>query len=250
MNWLGFSTKGAILSVINQATGLSLLEVRLVSCDGSCSPMVLARSTAWNILNLRLSLLGLCLLALFCLLALAGCDQSKLAPSPPPTPLTAEERFENFLVALKEQVEPHDSFSTPGDGEGTASASWEAQVSHQLIPAVDGKPMRAVLSIHRKSEVTVLLPEPGGDEERAKKAAQDEEQRKLAKEFVPELLEATGGGNSASRIASSSIRTLPNNDVSQYEMQYNGKMWEMVTPLDPNERPFTTAAIKLALSRQ
>lgn len=207
--------------------------------------MVFARSTAWKNVYPSMTLLGV-----VCLLTSVGCDQQEMTPTPPPAPLSAEEHFENFLVALKEQVEPHDSFSTPSNGEASASASWEARVSHQLIPAAEGKPMRAVLSIHRKSEVTVLLPEPNEEDAKAK-AAKDEKQMALAKEFVPELLEATSSvGNSASRVASSPIRTLPDQDVSQYEMQYNGTRWEVLTQLDTNEYPFTVAAIKLALERQ
>ncbi len=212
--------------------------------------MAFACSTAWNHLAQNFSSRNL-LLGLICFLAtnFVGCYDQKQAPTPPPAPLTAEERFENFISILKEQVEPHDSFSASGDGTASASASWEAQVSYQLIPPADGKPMRAVLSIHRKSEVTVLLPEPS-EEESAAKAEKDEKQLALAKEFVPELVEATKGGNPASRVASSPIRTLPDQDVSQYEMQYNGERWEVLTPLDSNEKPFTAAAIKLALARQ
>ena len=45
------------------------------------------------------------LLLACCLTAAIGCDTSPPPPAPAPRPLTAEERFENFMAALNRQID-------------------------------------------------------------------------------------------------------------------------------------------------
>ncbi len=212
-------------------------------------------------LNQRSSTLKCCLLASVCLLfpiLIIGCAQEtvtevKVAEKKPATP---EEKFEKFLTELKKLVESRNSYSSvvPGlaadSGSPTTTLNWSAKVSHQLVPPKEGKPHRAMVTIYRNTEVTVVIPS-NDSEEIEKERVQEEQEFKLAKEYMPELVDANGvAGNPVSKAAAPSIETLPDKDVTSYELEYQNGKWVLLTPIDGIEYPFTSSAFDMALRLQ
>ena len=188
-----------------------------------------------------------------------GCDQGATNSEvevPVEKVADPEEQFDRFITELKKLVESRSSYSSivPSIGsEGgptTTSLSWSARVGHQLIPPKEGKPYRAMVTVFRNTEVTVVLP-PKSKEQIEKEKAEEAKKYDLAKEHMPELVNATGiTDNPASKLAKPSIDSIPDKDVTNYELEFQNDRWVLLTPIDKIKYPFTSSAFDSALRLQ
>lgn len=188
-----------------------------------------------------------------------GCDQgadNAEVEIPVQKVADPEEQFDRFITELKKLVESRSSYSSivpsmgSESGSATTSLSWSARVGHQLIPPKEGKPYRAMVTVFRNTEVTVVVP-PKSKEQVEREKAEEARDFKLAKEHMPELVNATGiADNPASKIAKPSIESIPDKDVTNYELEFQKDRWVLLTPIDKIKYPFTSSAFDTALRLQ
>ena len=188
-----------------------------------------------------------------------GCDQGSNdveVEMPVKKVANPEEQFDKFIAELKKLVESRSSYSSivpslgAADASATTSLSWSARVGHQLIPPKDGKPYRAMVTVFRNTEVTVVVP-PKSKEQIQNEKSEEAKEFDLAKQHMPELVDATGvADNPASKIAKPTIESIPDKDVTNYELEYQNEEWILLTPIDKIKYPFTSSAFEMALRLQ
>jgi hypothetical protein len=184
-----------------------------------------------------------------------GCDgpppPAPAAPANEPAPPTPEKRFAAFLEAFtrqlnNDQIRGNAAVMTRGDDPNGPTAQWKTEVTHEVLPpSADGAPRRAKLRVTTTSKVTVVI---------KRKSVDDEE----GEEEDSERSDADRDGQTAPRsstktvplVADSPMKTLPSEQVSDYDFEFRDGRWVLLTEIDREKEPFTAVTMDYALNRQ
>ncbi len=191
---------------------------------------------------------------------LSGCPKTPpkpVTPVEPPKPM-AQVRFERIAEDMKRIVGDDDPRLNRDTGvPGGGNAEWSRELTQQLEPPkTEGDNYRGKITITTRYKLTVFTKknnkkddkeESGSESNNADPLDPTGEGTDSLGPGMPELPESVGG---SLLTADSPIKTMDNEKVRTFQLEYVNDRWKLITKTDPDTEKSIQAAFDYALKRQ
>jgi hypothetical protein len=178
---------------------------------------------------------------------------------------TAEESFKIILETFRQGIETGAGGVMPGlvtleDGGGYTAVSLNNKVSHELFPpGKEGEPFRARITVATRSRLSMVRSGTGKNNRDEDASTRDDSGGDAlttdpdSEILDPELVGSSGSARGSRRgLRGSSdipISRPPEEATNNYELEYRNGRWELVSEIDPQNKPVKNA-FEFALKTQ